>query len=372
MKLCSLLISCFLLPVIVSAQKKPAPYPMAWGQLAPIPDQFGFAGSFAGVSNNALLVAGGANFPDGGAPWTGSKKAWTDQIFVLNKPSGKWKLAGKLPQPLGYGVSITWHNKLICIGGSNASGHVAAVTALSYTNGKIIFEDWPALPQPLANTCGALIGHHMYIAGGLPAPDAKATADVFWTLDLSKPQSGWTKLETWPGPPRILSVAGSLNGVFYLFSGTGLEDLAGTAHRKYLRDAYAYTPGKGWKKLADLPRAVVAAVPALAINGNELLVFGGDDGVLADSASVLKERHPGFSDAVLSYHIQTDKWTTAGKIKTQKRPDAAVNPNKSLWAPVTTTSVIWHGNLIIPGGEVRPAVRTPRVLTLRLKSSIKK
>ncbi|MDB5003645.1 MAG: Kelch repeat type 1-containing protein [Mucilaginibacter sp.] len=342
-----------------------------WGELAPIPDPFGFAGSFAGISNNALIVAGGANFPDGGAPWTGSKKVWTDKIFVLDHPTGKWKQIAKLGQPLGYGVSITYKNELICIGGSNAEGHVPSMFGINYyPNGNVEFEVWPDLPTKLANACGAVVGHTLYIAGGLLVSDANSTASVFLSIDLASQNPKWTKLETWPGPPRMLSVAGSLNGSFYLFSGTDLEDKNGAAHRKYLKDAYAYTPGKGWKKLADLPSPVVAAAgPALAYGKNELLVFGGDDGVLADNASTLKEKHPGFSDAILSYQIITNKWNIAGHIKTHKLADAAENPNKSLWAPVTTTSVSWHGDLVFPGGEVRPAVRTPRVLVAHIKTS---
>jgi N-acetylneuraminic acid mutarotase len=365
MKISILLTAFLFMAILTSAQKKQAAF--KWGELAFIPDEHGFAGSFAGVANNALIVAGGANFPDGGAPWTGSKKAWTDKIFVLEKPNGKWKLAATLSQPLGYGVSISHHNKLICIGGSNASGHVATVFAMSYINGKVTMEYWPHLPEALANSCGAVVGHTLYIAGGLLAPDAKGTASVFWSLDLDKPKSDWKKLETWPGPPRMLSIASSLNGKFYLFSGTDLEDKAGAAHRKYLNDAYAYTPGKGWKKLADLPRPVVAAAgPAVAYHKNELLIFGGDDGVLADNAATLKEKHPGFSDDILSYNTTTNKWTSAGRIKTNKLSDAAKNPNKSLWAPVTTASVLWQGVLVIPGGEVRPAVRTSRVLTVHI------
>ncbi|MGF7082879.1 galactose oxidase [Mucilaginibacter sp. UYCu711] len=365
----NILLTAFLFMAITVSAQKPG---FKWGQLASIPDEHGFAGSFAGISNGALIVAGGANFPDGGAPWTGSKKAWTDKIFVLKKPTGKWKLAATLPQPLGYGVSISYHNKLICVGGSNTGGHVATVFAMNYINGKIEIENWPELPEALANSCGAVVGHTLYIAGGLLSPDAKNTASVFWSLDLDKPKSGWKNLATWPGSPRMLSVAGSLNGTFYLFSGTDLEDKAGVAHRHYLTDAYAHTPGTGWKKLADLPRAVVAAAgPASPYHKNQLLIFGGDDGALADNAAALKEKHPGFSGDILSYNTTANKWTSAGRIKTNKLSDAAENPNKSLWAPVTTTSVLWHGALVIPGGEVRPAVRTARVLTVHIPSAIK-
>lgn len=353
----------------VVAQKYPATPQLTWGQLPAIPDAHGFAGSFAGTSHGALIVAGGANFPDGGAPWTGSKKAWTDQIFVLEHPTGTWKMAGKLPQPMGYGVSVSYGDKLICIGGSNAGGHLSTVYAISYQHGKINIENLPALPQPLANSCGALMGNTVYLAGGLLTPDAKTTANIFWSFDLSAPQTAkWQQLPTWPGAPRMLSAAATYHNTFYLFSGTDLEDKNGSAHRKYLTDAYCYSAGKGWKKLADLPAATVAA-PALvpSLHTNKLYIFGGDDGKLADNAADLKEQHPGFSDHILVYDIVKNIWEDNLRIKTDKKPDAATNSNGSTWAPVTTTSVMWHGMLVFPGGEVRPAVRTPRVLSASIK-----
>src|SRR5918993_2565532 len=59
----------------------------AWSSLPPLPDPIGFAGPYAGVSNGALLVAGGANFPDG-PPWEGKPKVWHDRIFLLTAPDG--------------------------------------------------------------------------------------------------------------------------------------------------------------------------------------------------------------------------------------------------------------------------------------------
>src|SRR5690606_35831856 len=129
----------------------------SWAELPAIPDATGFAGSFAGVSNGALVVAGGANFPDG-APWNGGTKTWYDHVYVLEQPTGQWKLAGRLPLPLGYGVSATWRDALVCVGGSNASGHYTRAFLLRYVNGAIQTEALPDLPAPNANACGALIG----------------------------------------------------------------------------------------------------------------------------------------------------------------------------------------------------------------------
>ena len=67
---------------------------LAWDELRPLPDPVGFAGAFAGVSNGALVVAGGANFPEG------TTKVWHDRVFVLEDPAAEWRLAStRLPRP---------------------------------------------------------------------------------------------------------------------------------------------------------------------------------------------------------------------------------------------------------------------------------
>jgi N-acetylneuraminic acid mutarotase len=266
---------------------------------------------------------------------------------------------------LGYGVSISYNGCLLCIGGSNETGHFASVSSIRYDGSQIHIESLPDLPQPLANSCGALVDHTVYIAGGLHHPQDSSAAKVFWSLDL--PTAGekrkWKELESWPGPARMLAVAGAHSGSFFLFSGTDLKAAsAGQVQRVYLRDAYQFTPDKGWKKLSDLPQAAVAAPTPAYCEDHALLIFGGDDGELAPKATVLKEYHPGFSNQILKYTILENHWAINGIIKTDKRKDAAVNPNGSTWAPVTTPLVEWKGNLVFPSGEVRPAIRTPKVL----------
>jgi len=332
---------------------------LEWSTLPPIPDKIGFAGSFAGVAGEALLVAGGANFPDGGAPWTGSVKAWTDKIFVLESSEGKWKELGQLSQALGYGVSVNYKKSVILLGGSNEKGHHADVSMIDYKQGKITITNLPQLPQPIANTCGVLLGDVIYVLGGIVKPDDKTAGTNFWALDLASGQKEWKSLPSWPGEGRMLSIAGALNGSVYLCSGVALRD----GQRKYLTDAYQYTPGSGWKNIADLPSAVAAAPsPAFALGKNQLLIFGGDDGVQAPNAATLKEKHPGFSKQILSYEQDKNCWSVKGEILNSKKEDAVLNPNASIWAPVTTTLTVWKGNVILPGGEVRPATRTPNVL----------
>src|SRR5262245_10143796 len=108
LRLSAFICGCFVIAVVtaLTGRLAAAGAELRWERFAPLPDSHGFAGSFAGVSDGALLVAGGANFPDG-KPWEGGAKVWHGIVFVLESPHGAWKAAGKLPLPLAYGVAIS-------------------------------------------------------------------------------------------------------------------------------------------------------------------------------------------------------------------------------------------------------------------------
>lgn len=321
----------------------------SWSQMNPIPDREGFAGAFAGVSNGALLVAGGANIV--GQRWANPiQKKWYASVFVLEEPEGKWSTGFELPHPLGYGISISSTHGLICVGGSDANRHFADVFELRWRNGVVQRVQLPSLPKACAQGCGALLGNVIYVAGGLETPTSEQAMRTFWALDLTAPAPTWEALEPWPGPERMLAVAGVQNGSFFLMSGTRLmKDSAGKLVREYLRDAYRYTPGQGWRRIADLPRAAVAApTPAPVFGQSSLLIFTGDDGVNVDFSPI--EKHPGFPQDVLCYDSSSDAWSNLGALP---------------FSRVTAPAVLWRNRVVIPNGEVRPRVRTPEVWSMQ-------
>ncbi|MGJ7030245.1 Kelch repeat-containing protein [Niabella hirudinis] len=328
-------------------------------ELAPLPDSTGFAGSFAGVVDGKLVVAGGSNFPDGGAPWNGSQKVWYNKVFLLDHENGNWKKLGVMPRSLGYGVSITVPGGLICIGGSNESGHYADVFLLQLVKGQLRVQSLPSLPVPLANTCGALVGKVIYVAGGITTPTAATTENAFYALDISKgfKKARWTKLPAWPGPSRMLSAAAATGNAFYLFGGARLVD----GKRIYLKDAYRFSASEGWKKIAGLPGPSVAAATPLIAEKGQIFLLGGDDGALAGKD--LRLAHPGFSKMLRSYDIKKDCWYGQGDLHVA---------GKEFLVPVTTSLVQWNGQWILPGGEIRPGVRTPKVYAISLGSAVKK
>jgi len=311
-------------------------------RLPSLPDKEGFAGSFAGVSNGVLLVAGGANFPDK-KPWDGGKKRWHDSVFVLENPDGEWKLAGKLPRPLGYGVSVTHGGGIVCVGGSDIVQHYADAFRLEWKNGKLVTIKLPSLPKSVANASGALVGDTLYVAGGQGNPDADVLKSVY-RIDLSAAEPKWTEVEAWPGGGRMLSVAVGYDGAFWLVS--GVDFVPGKdekLERRYLKDAYCYRPEKGWKRIADVPTAVVAAPSPAPTDALGFSILGGDDGF---QVGVAPERHRGFSKKVLRYDSKAGKWIEAGELSA---------------ARVTVACVLWDKSWVVPSGEVRPGVRSPEV-----------
>lgn len=334
---------CGLVGLLLFAERADA-QSLAWSKLPPIPDAEGFAGPFAGVHNEALVVAGGTNFPDL-RPWEGGTKVWYDTAFVLDKPDGKWRRAGKLPRPVAYGVSLTTPKGIACIGGADAEKHYADCFWLRFENGHIVSSPLPSLPKPCAYFCGGLVDRTIYVAGGIEKPDDTKAMHAFWSLDLDKPESGWNELTTWPGRERMLATAGAQEGSFFLFGGTALmADERGKPAREMLRDAFRYTPTRGWQRIADLPRASVAApTPAPAIGQSKLFLLGGDDGAQLDTPQA---EHRGFPRGIQACDTLTGAWTKRGDLP---------------FSLVTTTTVRWNDRVIVPGGEARPGVRSTEV-----------
>ncbi|WP_395740422.1 galactose oxidase [Prosthecobacter sp.] len=309
-----------------------------WSPLPAIPDERGFAGSFAGVVDGSLMVAGGTHFIDK-MPWEGGTKLWYDTLYVLEKPHGAWRVAGKLPKPNGYGVSITTPKGWIILGGGNATEHFREVFWVSKD------ASLPPLPKACAFMCGCESDGVIYIAGGIETPTATSAMNTFWSLDLKQPGAQWQELLPCPGKPRILGCMAAVDGVVHLFSGAALHaDKDGKPEREWLNDAWAYAAATGWKKLPDMPRVAVAAPNPAPVVGSKIYVIGGDDG--ANVNFMPKEKHPGFPRSVLALDVKTQTWSQAGEVP---------------FSLVTTNAVPWNGQVVIPGGEARPGVRSPQV-----------
>ncbi|SFD30299.1 mutatrotase, YjhT family, partial [Tropicimonas isoalkanivorans] len=122
-----------------------------WDQLPPLPSghsgsrQEGVAGAYAGLVGDALIVAGGANFPgardaaDSGNWFAhdGLSKTWNSDVFML--ADGQWTLIGQLPEGLAYGASFSLPEGVLIVGGEDGERNARTdVFLLSVENGAVI------------------------------------------------------------------------------------------------------------------------------------------------------------------------------------------------------------------------------------------
>jgi N-acetylneuraminic acid mutarotase len=388
---------------------------LKWRRLPDIPAPFGVAGPFVGVHNHVLFVAGGANFPEG-VPWRPaasgavSFKRFHSEIYALTSvpsyPEGfHWSaLRTRLPQPIGYGVSVSTDQGVLCVGGewqeySVQAGAESIETKLfrsddvyllkwdPTTNGAEITREWlqdgksiplPKLPKPTTAACGAIVNGCLYLAGG---DSGEGGNNQFLRLNLSPGRTCgnwvWEILKPWNGPPRTHALAVEQAGKFFLISGRNKNAEEGLVIHT---DAHCYDPETDdWERLADVqledeaPRSVMAGTIA-SLGDDHIVVFGGAEAEiillrekvyparideaksrgdwekaakLQAESDALYDDHAGFSRDILVYSLVTNSWSRQGAMP--------------VTSPVTTTAIKWEDMIVIPSGEERPGVRTQAV-----------
>ena len=333
---------------------------LTWEELPPLPNPDGVAGPFVGVHGDALIVAGGANFPK---PVWETEKVFHESIYVLlrEEKEGKqeyhWEDGFRLERPIAYGASVSTDRGVVCIGGNDASRAYADVFLLRWNPDKQSVEQemLPSLPRPCTNACAAVLGSRVYLAGGTSGLDlGTATAD-FLSLDVGSENPEWERLPACPWPSRAFAIAvAQHNGVdacIFIFSGRRVNE---TSETEFLKDTWEFNPAKGgrdaWRRCADAPRCIMAGT-GVPLGQNHVLILAGADERRFHEGDMLKDAHPGFPKEAFAYHTVMNDWTSAGTTPANQ---------------VTTTAVHWGGDtvndpVILPSGEVRPRVRTPKV-----------
>jgi SSS family solute:Na+ symporter len=364
---------------------------MDWEVIAELPDEMGqpnkgLAGCFAGISNDVMLIGGGANFQNE-MPWEGGKKYWSDKIYVLKRKGNKYDWHPKtfnLPHPIAYGYSITTPKGVLCIGGRDNVKTYSEVFYMKWeaVSESVIIEKLPELPIPLANLSASIISEKIYVAGGEYMGE---TTNHFFSLDISSNNSSdykWTKLPSVPGLSRAYSVLQSQsNGKehgLYLFSGRSYNK---NSFIEILSDSYFFSPiNNNWEPLDKEINFPVMAGNSFKSGLEFIFLPSGADGKeflkiksLEDSINrldIIREKskadslklhlrdrlinHKGFSKDVLVYNT-----ITKTKLKISELP----------YGVVTAPIVNWNGNFFIISGETSPGVRTPSILKGHIKNS---
>ena len=335
----------------------------------PLENGRGVAAAFIGTSSDAVIIAGGSDFPDA-FPWEGGKKFYSDGIWLIKKSASGYECVpvddARLPRPLAGGVSASLNGSLYCFGGSDGVTPSADVLRLTVSGKSVKVETVASLPEGFTPAAAAPYSGKIYVHG------AAGQENALYAYNPSN--NTWTSLAACPS--RVISEGACFihkhNGrenAMYLIGGRGTDKTG----LHIATNVWEYLPTHNeWNKKAAF---VSEGKPvnlmyssAVAYGSGHILVFGGDDGVefikrmeleKAQATEELRDAflsHQGFSNDIFAYHPITDTWVTI---------DEAENP-----LPAVTTAVNFGGDIIIPSGEARPGVRTDEILVFKVTDKV--
>ncbi len=370
------------LTVPALAQKKQG-YILKWDIAAELPadsgqpNSLGVAGPVTGIYKNVFFVAGGANFPDA-MPWQGGAKKYHDAVHVYIAKHRKLKLLEKsfsLPYPVAYTASCNTTQGVLYAGGESEKGISDKVWLMIWDDKteEILFKALPSLPFPVTNAAITIINNVVYLAGG---ETAATTSNQFISLDLNTISAGWKKLADIPQSVShtVMTVALNMEGDKIYLCGGRKKNSNGIS--TLYNNVFVYdVAANNWEEKKSMPHALSAGTGIMQEDKN-ILVFGGDKGIvfnetetliaaikaeadpekkqqLTDKKNKLQTQHPGFSKEVMQYNIKTDTWKIIDSIPFN--------------TPVTTTAVKWKSCVLIPSGEIKAGVRSPKILSVKIQ-----
>ena len=343
----------------------------------------GYAGPINGISNEVLIVSGGANFPDK-MPWEGGKKSYSKTIHVLEKCKDQYtwnnEVKSVLPEAIAYCGSTSTDLGVVYVGGENENGLSNKSYLLKWNAAKKEVEAkvLPDFPFAIANISLTHIGNTVYAVGG---DEAAKSSDFFASLDLNEANPQWKAL---PNLPLALANAVVIaqkgkNGVnIYVVGGrtktaSGISDLHNTT---FVYDV----KNQSWNTAATISDGKsstnFSAGAGVAVGSHSVLIVGGDDGVvfhqietylsqiaqagseelkaeLIAKKNKLVTNHPGFFNGILLYNTLTNEWSKVGELP--------------FLPHVTTPAVLWNKKIILSNGEIKPGIRTPNVMLGTIK-----
>ena len=324
----------------------------------------GVSACYCGVINGYLYIAGGCNFPDKPVA-EGGKKRFYKAIYAakLNAEGDRleWKTVGQMPQPVAYGVSVTYENSLIFVGGNNETGGLTTAIRLRPTATGMQQEALPSLPHALDNMAGAVVGHILYVVGG--NCEGVATQKV-WSLDLKNTaKEGWKEEPSIPGIARVQPIAAALAGDLLGVWGGFAPKTDGKAAQLAMNGA-SYNVGCGTWTALPVPtdalgeEVFTGGATAITTPQKGVVVVGGvNKDVFLAAINKLPEGYLlhepewyRFNNRVLCY--RDGAWTQLLQHPSVARAGCAL--------------AYWDGWVYVVGGELKPGIRTPEIVRFRV------
>ena len=319
-------------------------------ELKVIPDAAyakGVSAPFCGVAGDALVVAGGANFPDKSLLEGGAKRVYAD-IWALE--AGEWVHAGLLPDSTAYGATFAVDGALVLAGGNVCGVTTDKVYELTLQDGAAVLRALPPLPEPMEQCGWTRDGDRLYLVGGV------GTTGVY---ACTVGEYVWTRLADLP-EPLVQPVAFASGGHLYVWGGFNPETLEVSDKGRVIP---AEEPESPWREAPSIPDggSFVGATGATLPDGRLAVVGGVNRAIFARALHNTPEdripylsKEPAeyqFRQAVYAFDPASGTWTFLG-----------ADPACALAGP--GVAVRPAGGLYVAGGELKPGVRSPKIFAL--------
>lgn len=340
--------------------------------------ELGVSGAYAGRLGSYLVLAGGCNFPEEPVYEGGAKRFYKGIYSACTANSTNdslsWVKVGELPEEAAYGVSIQDEQAIYFIGGSNQEHQLNYVLKIYFDNDKLNVDTLPKLPIGIDNMSGAKLGNELLITSGVVGGQLSSQQIKLNLNDLHK---GWVRGHDISFLPRTQSISFVEDDVYYISSGffTGSNN-----HSPEVSGETFKLVKSEWVKCPSIDSeltfsgATAVTVPKLgvfAVGGVNKSIFlkalernytlGKDiddmtrDSLKLESLAYLK--HPQqwykFNSELYLFDISDQSW----------KP---ILTNINL-ARAGAIAVPMENGFFLLGGELKPGVRTPKVVRVILK-----
>ena len=319
-------------------------------ELKSIPDAAyakGVSAPFCGVVGDALVVAGGANFPDKSLLEGGAKRVYAD---IWAHTDGEWAHVGVLPDSTAYGATFAVDGALVLAGGNICGVTTDKVYELTLQDGAAVLRALPPLPEPMEQCGWTRDGDRLYLVGGV------GTTGVY---ACTVGEYVWTRLADLP-EPLVQPVAFASGGSLYVWGGFNPETLEVSDKGLVISSEVEKSL---WREAPSIPDGgTFVGATGVTLPDGRLAVVGGVNRAIFARAlhNTPEDRIPylskepaayQFRQAVYAFDPISGAWTLLGSDPAcaLAGPGVAVRPD---------------GGLFVVGGELKPGVRSPKIFSL--------
>lgn len=309
--------------------------------------EYGLSGSFCGLLNGQMIIAGGANFPCADPLAPEAKKATYRGIYAVDSDN-TWQRIGSLPEPIAYGASAQTADGSVWIA---PDGRVWLVEADAQ------LKPLPSLPVAIDNAAAAAIGRDVYVCGGnVNGIPSRAL------YCLKEGAAEWKKLRDMPGNARVQPVMAALDGQLYLWGGFAPKH--GGRQATLNTDGLLYDPAKN--RWSPLPAPLSPQGEEVSLGGGCAVTLA--DGRIAALGGVNKDVFlQALQNQADDYLLHPVEWYRFNPYVLIFSDGQWQTPLSGLDTARAGAALVANGDtLTLSGGELKPRVRSNQTSFLEL------